>query len=117
MPEKALTAHLKQVKSEILDRLSGRKTGPAPSLEPTGIAAIDVARQSVVAGEWKKALNQLDPKVLPAEARTKGLASLYRGIILAESGLGTSDQAIDRFREAFEQLEGGKPSDLFLTAQ
>ena len=92
-------------------------TRPRPgtqALETTGIAAIDAARQSVVAGEWKKAIEPLDPRVLPAEPRTQALASLYRGIVQSESGLGTAEQAAESFSQAFRQLDGGRPADLFL---
>ena len=74
----------------------------------TGIESIDSARKLIAAGQWTDALQALD-QIPDAEEgdsspRRLGLKRLYRGVVFAEAGTGTSDEAIVQFSRAIESL-------------
>ena len=72
-------------------------------------------RGLIGAGKWARALEllgNLEPEAGPAGRRKQGLASLYRGVILAESGAGKETEAGEAFLEAVRQLEDGEQADL-----
>ncbi len=74
----------------------------------TGIESIDSARKLIAAGQWTDALQALD-QIPDAEEgdsspRRLGLKRLYRGVVFAEAGAGTADEAIVQFSRAIESL-------------
>ncbi len=74
----------------------------------TGIESIDSARKLIAAGQWIDALQALDQTPDGEEGdsnpRRLGLKRLYRAVVFAEAGTGTSDEAINQFSLAIESL-------------
>ena len=117
VPAKDLTPPLRRLREHVLKRLRDPDAVPVEVPvalgEPTGIAEIDRARGLIAAGKWvqaRKALNRIKPA---AGQRAQGLAALYRGEILSESGALKEDEAVTAFMEALRLLKGGEPADLY----
>ena len=114
VPQQQLTAHLARVKEALLKRLSGGKDQPAtPPADATGIAHIDAARALIATGNWQDALDKLQSEALLESPRTKALATLYRAVILSESGLGSEGEATEAFRTAIGELSDASPTDRY----
>ncbi len=108
-----LKRHRERLKQwlELLAKDPGYQQGQiaTPTLgTDTGIEAIDSARQLIAAGQWTDAMQALDQ--IPdgeeddSNPRRLVLKRLYRGVVFAEAGTGTSDEAITQFSLAIESL-------------
>ena len=119
VPETALTPSLKRTRDLVLRRFLDSEraaTVNAPEEETTGVPEIDRVRDLIAAGQWEKASEVLDamrPDDSAAGRRAAALASLYRGVILAEAGRVDKEQASAAFRQALRGLEGGAPADVY----
>ena len=114
VPQQSLTAHLTRVKESLLKRLSGGEDQPAsPPTDATGIVEIDAARTLIATGNWQDALDKLQSDALLDSPRAKSLATLYRAVILSESGLGSEDEATEAFRTAIGELSDASPTDRY----
>lgn len=121
-PAAALTSHLKEQHKRLVEWLSvpaqerakAVALPPAPG-DPTKIPEVDRARALIAAGQWAQALKELNGKALLAraakDARARGLADLYRGVILSEAGQGKEEEAMKAFGRAIEALEKAGPAD------
>jgi CHAT domain-containing protein len=124
VPESSLTPHLNKQHEVLIrwlrtppeERREALLAGEAPG-DATGIKAIDEARRLIAAAKWREALAALDAapfqKEQAGDKRVRGLAQLYRGVILAEAGQGQEPRARGAFEGAIADLEGGAPADLF----
>ncbi len=114
VPDEELSVYLRDLKSDVVKRLEGGKREASGSLDdPTGIPQIDQARRLIQSGDWRGALDELDSPELADDRRAKSLATLYRAVILGESGLGAESDAITTFRKALGGLAGSDPSDAY----
>lgn len=110
-----LPTHLSQLRARILAREPSEESGQAAIQADSGVATIDAARQLIADGRWNQALAELDKAVAEGDPRATGLATLYRAVILAESGLGTESLAGRSFEKSLAQLAPlNEPSDLYL---
>jgi CHAT domain-containing protein len=117
----ALTPCLRELHQRLLWRLglrtaAGNTSAPDPD-QATGIAAIDRARQLLAAAHWADALAVLQSMKpdddTPAGRRARGLGALYRGVIVAESGLETEGPAGRLFEQALADLAEGTVADQY----
>jgi len=113
-PAESLTPYLNQLRDDVVARLEG-----GPSSQPdtsdddaTGIPQIDAARQLILVGDWDAALRLLDSPELAETGRSRALATLYRAVILAESGQAAEGAARAMFCQAIDQLEE-HPADVY----
>ena len=124
VPEKELTPHLRKQRENLIRCLQAepRKRGAAlvpatPPGDATGIPELESARQWIAAHRWREALAALDDsglqKKMAIEPRTAGLALLYRGVVLAESGPAQEREAQDTFEKALARLKTASASDRF----
>lgn len=105
VPQEKLSAHLSGVKRRLLDRLSGTDSiTEVPSIDSTGIAEIDAVKRLTDTGKWEEALAKLEEDSLADSPRARGLAALYRAVILSESGQGSEDEAEPAFESAIASL-------------
>jgi len=106
-PAESLTPHLDQLRDDVVARLEGGQSAPpdAPDDDPTGIPQIDAARRLILLGDWDAALRRLDSPELAETERSRALATLYRAVILAESGQAAEGAARAMFCQAIDQLE------------
>lgn len=104
-----------RLRNDILRRLSGQpvEKRPADSDGDTGIAPIDEARRLIAEARWDAASERLDAAELGDSPRAAALATLYRAVILAESGQGTDAEARDLFRRAIDELAKGRAADAY----
>jgi hypothetical protein len=120
VPAERLPPYLRELHQRLLSRLGLRPgTRNARALAPdeaTGIAAIDRARQLLAAGRWADALavlRSMKPEDTAVGRRAAGLAALYRGEIVAESGLETEGPAERFFEQALALLAEGTAADQY----
>jgi CHAT domain-containing protein len=116
-PPEILTPYLNELRGDVLARLEGEPSSEPPAsaladADATGIAPIDAARRLILVGDWDAALGQLESPELADSPRSRALATLYRAVILAESGPATEGAARALFAQAIEQLED-HPSDAY----
>lgn len=113
-PAKSLTPYLGRLRDDVVARLEGGPSSPtdASDDDPTGIAPIDAARQQILVGDWETALGLLDSPELAETERSRALATLYRAVILAESGQAAEGAARAMFCQAIDQLED-HPADCY----
>ena len=113
-PAKSLTPYLDQLRDDVVARLEGGQPAPphAPDDDPTGIAQIDAARRLILVGDWDAALRLLDSPELAETERSRALTTLYRAVILAESGQAAEGAARAMFCQAIDQLEDD-PADCY----
>lgn len=108
--------HLIALRTAVLNSLQdpGGIQKAAPTDAPTGDDMIDEVRNLIASARWTEALRNLD-KALANESpvRRRGLARLYRGVVLAEAGLGRAEETQAEFRSALAVLEGGASADLY----
>lgn len=104
-PATVITPHLSDVRIRLLARLEGRAVDRNDAADATGISAIDAARRHIVAGQWDEALAALDTLAADSSPRTKGLATLYRAVVLAESGPAVESEARALFARAVVMLQ------------
>jgi CHAT domain-containing protein len=80
----------------------------APLGTDTGFESIDTARRLIASGQWTDALHALeqipDESADIAGTRLSALKRLYRGVVFAEAGVGSSDKAVEQFDQAIEIL-------------
>lgn len=118
-----LTPFLLRRKQDVLWRLGEGDAPPAAAeADRVGIAEIDAARDAIAGGRWGEALAGLDAAAEEPDDRTRALARLYRGVVLAEAALGeeydasgggqaTRADADAEFRAAIELLKGASDED------
>ncbi len=109
---KQLTPYLRRVHRNLLDRLAGKQPVAIEDEHPTGIAAIDEARQCIAEGNWRQASETLTT-VQNGSGRARALAILYQAVILAESARATQPEAEGLFREAIKLVQNGPPADAY----
>ena len=108
--------HLRELKVAVLKSLQDpdgiRKAGPTDA--PTGDELIDHVRTLIASARWNEALQRLEEALTDeTSVRRRGLAHVYRGVVLAEAGLGRAEEAQAAFRSALDVLEGGHVEDLY----
>ena len=124
VPEKALTPHLRRQREHLLRCLQAEpgKRGEAlipatPPGDTTGVPELEKVRQWIASSRWREALAALDDpglqKKMATESRTAGLALLYRGVVLAESGPARESEANDAFLKALGKLGNATAADRF----
>ena len=124
VPEKELTPHLRRQRQNLIRCLEAEpgRRGEAliPAVPPgdgTGIPELETAREWIASNRWREALAALDntglKKKMMAETRTAGLAQMYRGVVLAESGPAQEREAQNAFETALTKLKTASPSDRF----
>ena len=64
-------------------------------------------------GKWDAAIAKLAGAQASKNPRPKALATLYRAVILAESGPATAEEALPAFDDALAQLANGQPVDVY----
>ena len=113
--EQKLTAYLRRLRVRVRSQLAGDIDVPETAdSDATGIDFIDFAREQIAASQWETALDTLALSEETADERARGLALLYRAVILAESGQATgleADQVFDQALEAIEQLNPPRSDD------
>lgn len=116
-PPESLTPWLKSVREDILVSLGAepadKRTAPKKDEEETGIEPIDKARRLIAEGSWDEATAFLSGSDVSASPRSKGLALLYRAVILSESGPSLEDEACTLFTSAITALSDGDPRDIY----
>jgi len=106
------TAHLQAVMANLQDRLAGTyQKIPEPDPSPTGLTAIDQARNALQDGHWSDAQEMLVALDPGDDSRIAGLRALYRAVILAEYGQATGDAAESLFQESLLLLDESAPAD------
>ena len=113
-PAESLTPYLKQFRDDVLARLEGGQSSEPDVADDdaTGIPRIDAARRLILVGDWDAALRLLDSPESAETERSRALATLYRAVILAESGQATEGAARAMFAQAIDQLKD-HPSDVY----
>ncbi|QDU80133.1 CHAT domain protein [Polystyrenella longa] len=112
LPEGERTTALEQTRKVILSRLEGEEENVS-YLAPTGVPLIDQARELIANGKWEQANQLLDSSELKDGGRKEGLAALYRAVILTESGLSQTMNAIAEYRQASLLLQNSDAADRF----
>lgn len=82
---------------------------PPADAEATGVPAVDAARAALLAGRYREAEAAL-AKVPANDARAARLATLYRAVLLAESGAGADAEAEVLFAQS---AADAPPADRF----
>jgi CHAT domain-containing protein len=115
VPDKTVSAHLTRLKAHLLAEMQGENASPilAGDSVETGIAHIDDARRLIARGQWREASAKLESGQDDASARRRALESLYRAVILSESGQGLETAAAGHFAEAIDMAGSLSPSDAF----
>ena len=103
-PAESLTSYLRQLREDVLANRQSPIDGDA-----TGIPQVDAARKLILVGKWDAARKELEAPELSRTERSQALATLYRGVIAAESGQATERSAKALFLYAIEHLEGNPP--------
>jgi len=113
-PAESLTPYLNQLRDDVVARLEGGQSSQPDTSDDdaTGIPQIDAARQHILVADWDAALRLLDSPELAETERPRALATLYRAVILAESGQATEGAARAMFCQAIDQLED-HPADVY----
>ncbi|MGE0607599.1 MAG: CHAT domain-containing protein [Pirellulales bacterium] len=94
-------------------RLLGEPAESALDQAATGIETIDQTRAAIQSGQWSQASRILDEIGPEAPSRQRRLATLYRAVIAAESGLAADEAPDDLFQAAIRELKQESPADLF----
>ncbi|WP_437192283.1 CHAT domain-containing protein [Planctomicrobium sp. SH527] len=106
-----LSDHLKTLRSEIQDRLTGTNP-PEPNGDPE-LKVIDWARDLLARGQWDLAVEVLNSPEANSGARSARLAKMYRGVALAESSATLAATAGGEFQAALEDINSAPPADAF----
>jgi CHAT domain-containing protein len=124
IPASNLTPHLRRQHDLLLRCLQAEpgKRGEALAAvvaggDDTKILELEQVRQWIASSAWRQALQVLDSPALvrkaAADARVAGLALLYRGVVLAESGLAYEAETRAAFEAAVDKLGKASPADRF----
>ncbi len=111
VPSAELSPYLVDLRRRLVCRLGGQGQAGDSAAEAAA-GAIESARRLIVLGRWDEALERLDSPQPDRSARDRALATLYRAVILSESGRATEETARAMFERSIEQL-GDDPRALF----
>ncbi len=121
-PDAKLSPYLRSVRDRLSKGLAALSKGaeipqaaPSVDLDATGVPVIDEVRAHLIAGRFKEAKKLLDQLVeTPAsDSRTSRLATLYRAVALAETGVGADAEAEGLFLQAAQATPESERPDRF----
>ena len=121
-PDAKLSPYLRSVRDKLSKGLAALSKGaetpqaaPSVDLDATGVPAIDEVRAHLIAGRFKEAKKLLDQlrETPPSDSRTTRLATLYRAVSLAETGVGADTEAEGLFLQAAQATPESERPDRF----
>lgn len=112
VPGEKLTRYLASLRERTCAQLERAAGGPLPASAQAGGGSIESVRRLIDLGQWEEALGALGKDDPQRSARDMALATLYRAVILAESGQASEAETDTLFQQAVAQLQQ-HPADIY----